>query len=349
MFALPRGRALTLACLTALALTPAADAAVRIGPDVTVPSPPNTPPAACVSTCVAVAFSAPAGVVLDAPGDGVVTAVEYRGGYTTTRVRVFRTDGASATFVRSGQERTSTGAPIRSFAERLPIRAGERIALESPAGADAAFFLAGSVGRIATPIPADDTTVSPVAVGPYLPMVSAVIEPDADRDGYGDETQDRCPNDPAVQAACPVEPVVVEVERPVPTVTPGPTVTQTIVAAAPAQPGPVAGAPVVARNRRTVSVPVSCPATRAAPCRGTVELRTAGALALGRTRVAVQLGAGGFSGRPGTTSIARIALSAGARSLLTPRRRLATVVVLRPVDAAATSKRAVLRLPKSRG
>jgi hypothetical protein len=44
------------------------------------------------------------------------------------------------------------------------------------------------------------------ATGPfpnYRVNVSATIEPDADRDGYGDETQDRCPTDPSTQGPCP--------------------------------------------------------------------------------------------------------------------------------------------------
>jgi hypothetical protein len=34
--------------------------------------------------------------------------------------------------------------------------------------------------------------------------LAGVIEPDADHDGYGDETQDKCPQSAAVQTACPV-------------------------------------------------------------------------------------------------------------------------------------------------
>jgi hypothetical protein len=37
-------------------------------------------------------------------------------------------------------------------------------------------------------------------------MVQYRIEPDADRDGYGDETQDKCATNAAIQAACPVTP-----------------------------------------------------------------------------------------------------------------------------------------------
>jgi hypothetical protein len=35
--------------------------------------------------------------------------------------------------------------------------------------------------------------------------VSAVVEPDADRDGFGDETQDACPSSPSTQGSCPVK------------------------------------------------------------------------------------------------------------------------------------------------
>jgi hypothetical protein len=34
--------------------------------------------------------------------------------------------------------------------------------------------------------------------------LAAVIEPDADGDGYGDETQDKCPQSAAFQTECPV-------------------------------------------------------------------------------------------------------------------------------------------------
>jgi uncharacterized membrane protein YgcG len=37
-------------------------------------------------------------------------------------------------------------------------------------------------------------------------LVSAVVEPDADGDGYGDETQDGCPTDPSTHGPCPPPP-----------------------------------------------------------------------------------------------------------------------------------------------
>jgi hypothetical protein len=37
--------------------------------------------------------------------------------------------------------------------------------------------------------------------------ISAVLEPDADHDGFGDETQDQCPTDGTTQGPCPAAPV----------------------------------------------------------------------------------------------------------------------------------------------
>lgn len=37
----------------------------------------------------------------------------------------------------------------------------------------------------------------------YVPSVQGTVEPDADADGYGDETQDLCPTDATRQTACP--------------------------------------------------------------------------------------------------------------------------------------------------
>ena len=37
-------------------------------------------------------------------------------------------------------------------------------------------------------------------------LVNADIEPDADHDGYGNETQDRCPTDATAQGTCPPPP-----------------------------------------------------------------------------------------------------------------------------------------------
>jgi hypothetical protein len=51
--------------------------------------------------------------------------------------------------------------------------------------------------------------------------LNADIEPDADADGFGDETQDLCPTDASTQGACPVAPVAPDTTPPETTITKG--------------------------------------------------------------------------------------------------------------------------------
>ena len=62
--------------------------------------------------------------------------------------------------------------------------------------------------RRTTSIPSSRTArrlrvpITRLAPDPFEPLVGADVEPDADGDGYGDETQDCAPADPAVQTGC---------------------------------------------------------------------------------------------------------------------------------------------------
>ena len=90
----------------------------------------------------------------------------------------------------------------------IPIAAGEQLGLFLPAGGancfwnappdDGLFFTGGE-----PPLNVDsDFTGS----NPNRRLnASAVVEPDADRDGFGDETQDACPSSASTQGACPVK------------------------------------------------------------------------------------------------------------------------------------------------
>jgi hypothetical protein len=46
------------------------------------------------------------------------------------------------------------------------------------------------------------SVATPVDFGQYRVNMAATLEADADRDGFGDDTQDGCPGDPAIQATC---------------------------------------------------------------------------------------------------------------------------------------------------
>lgn len=338
-----RAGTITLALVCLLAVAAPAGAAIRLGPDITRTPTAGMPFVGCAQACTLVPVSPSTGDLLDAPSDGVVTEVRYRGEFADTRVRLVRVDAAAKTvrLVRSGVARsaTSLSPDLWRFAERLEVRAGERVTIDAPGAGSAMFALPGINGGLVVPRPADgaETAYTPIAgMGPWI---EALIEPDADRDGFGDETQDRCPADASTQAPCPVTPVRVEV--------PGPTVTETVLvpaSTAPVAVPPVLGVPVLSRDRRTLRAPITC----AARCRGIVELRTARPVRIGGLKAVVQLGSGGFSGAAGSTPVARVRLGAAARSLLRPGAKLAVEVVLRPVDAAGSSKRVTLRVPAKR-
>ena len=90
----------------------------------------------------------------------------------------------------------------------LPINPGEQLGLFLPAGAADCFGNAGSDdGLFAVGgDPPLNTDVDFTGTNSSRRLnASAVVEPDADHDGFGDETQDGCPSSPASHGACPVK------------------------------------------------------------------------------------------------------------------------------------------------
>jgi hypothetical protein len=92
------------------------------------------------------------------------------------------------------------------FSSRVPITAGDRIAMYS---ATASTYCAptGAGDTLVAEAPAvdtanGDTVTAPASVNARLAMF-AIIEADADGDGYGDESQDFCPQSKDFQIACP--------------------------------------------------------------------------------------------------------------------------------------------------
>ncbi|HYG96771.1 MAG TPA: hypothetical protein VD741_06640 [Solirubrobacterales bacterium] len=97
---------------------------------------------------------------------------------------------------------------FNSVPARLPVQAGDRLGIYSSV---AAMYCEGEDGDLIGyneegPLKVGDTRTFDEDA-PYRIPVRATIEPDADNDGFGDETQDGCPQSAAVQAACPPVPV----------------------------------------------------------------------------------------------------------------------------------------------
>jgi hypothetical protein len=127
-----------------------------------------------------------------------------------------------ASYIDTGQDRevvplaAAQLETLLTFSARLPVQAGDTIGLwvfgaegvsgpgvfVNPEAADG-----DTVGRIDAPEPVlgDQFTIPATFTNSRL-LISAVIEPDADNDGFGDETQDKCPASAATQGACPAAP-----------------------------------------------------------------------------------------------------------------------------------------------
>jgi hypothetical protein len=105
---------------------------------------------------------------------------------------------------------TVTGG-LNSYDARIPVQAGDRLSLFG-AGPEVKTVVCDETGvtSILGVFEGNGSGVgssSPYVESPPIPAgvpVSAVLEPDADNDGFGDETQDKCPQAASTQAECPV-------------------------------------------------------------------------------------------------------------------------------------------------
>lgn len=188
----------------ALIGAPAATAATEVGDECTGDT--ASGPFSLVPEARAVEGPLP----LAAPTGGVVTKWKVNSAYPTAVREVmgaFRPTGAAGTFQvvgESNEENVNPGPNV--FSTRIPVHAGDRfgpvaVTNESPlfcasaSNADHTWSFPGSVG-------VGSTHLFAAGVKTRVPLV-AVIEPDRDGDGYGDETQDGCPQSGAYQGPCP--------------------------------------------------------------------------------------------------------------------------------------------------
>jgi hypothetical protein len=150
---------------------------------------------------------APGGVL--AKSDGVVVRWRIKVGTQTTPValRVTR-PGDSDTRTGAGTGPTVTPAvnQISTFGVQLPIQAGDTVGIDccQQATLRAHATMPEASYEFWLPRLEDSPTVpffsSPSADTELL--VNADIEPDADADGFGDETQDQCPTDAGKRTEC---------------------------------------------------------------------------------------------------------------------------------------------------
>lgn len=143
------------------------------------------------------------------PITGVVVKFRLRSETTnpvTFRVARLTEQGASALAVAGAAGPTvplKGDESIEEFAARVPISAGDHIGLD---GAVISAQYANDGGKRhyvfgPTLVQGQGARGSNDSSGKQL-LLQAVVEPDSDRDGFGDETQDLCPTDPSTSGAC---------------------------------------------------------------------------------------------------------------------------------------------------
>lgn len=149
------------------------------------------------------------------PGGGVITSWQHQArdiDNAQLKFKVLRGPaspvGAAAFTVVGESGFASVPDPILySFPIRIPVQAGDRLAVATGPNAAAA----PPACNVGTATPADEVYEGPdFATGGTLnPFntfrinVAAVMEPDADGDGYGDETQDNCKGSNGPNNGCP--------------------------------------------------------------------------------------------------------------------------------------------------
>jgi hypothetical protein len=175
----------------------------------------NTPSGQCPqfpTPCTRVGFRFPSANPQEqkAPVSGVVTKFRIRSqspDQVTFRIARLIEQGTDrlATSVGSGPSVTLKGdSSIEQFGAQISIQAGDYVALDSAA---TGALHGGSGGtrqyQYSPPLVTGEGPRASTDTEDEELLLQAVIEPDSDKDGFGDETQDRCPTDPSTAGACP--------------------------------------------------------------------------------------------------------------------------------------------------
>jgi RTX calcium-binding nonapeptide repeat (4 copies) len=145
---------------------------------------------------------------------GVITSWSYQGFSQDPgagRLFVWRPTAAPNRFIyvdSTGTEIFGLGV-VSTFATRLPVQVGDVLGMlatqhcrlgDQPPGDEVRYF------QSATEPPKGSTQTTTTTLFGTRILVAANVEPDSDRDGFGDETQDQCPTNATIQGPCPQSP-----------------------------------------------------------------------------------------------------------------------------------------------
>jgi hypothetical protein len=171
-----------------------------------------------------ISLKSPTGLPSAIPSAGVITSWTFSLGLSvgaevqvSEKLKVFAPTGVPGQFTVVGESaRVPVGVGSTTSLTRIPVQGGDLLGSstfvsESGESESAALFCEtkdpeDELAFIANDPPTGSTvTALKTEAGAQNPIV-ATIEPDADGDGYGDETQDKCPTDASTHEACPLPP-----------------------------------------------------------------------------------------------------------------------------------------------
>jgi len=199
-----------VACAAFLLLAPSAHGGVTIGSDLkpAVPDGGIVNATCAVGPCTSINSDFSPAAQQTSLIDGVIVRWRLRQGSNTAGSGALRVVHAVTLPSEWTGVRTGPGVSLPAaagsylFDARLPISAGDAIGLNH--GVDHGVIVVASAGRDSlfngTLLDGTTRTEDGAAAGEVL--LNADIELDADRDGFGDETQDSCPVDATRQTPC---------------------------------------------------------------------------------------------------------------------------------------------------
>ena len=156
------------------------------------------------------AYMDPVNPTNQVPFGGVVTSVSHYANAGSGRIQAVFMVPTATDFVYTVRQKTAslTLAPnqLNTFPVRIPVQAGEFLALRTVDANVRCIAPGGTIDQItAAPVADSSSTFGPPTLSNLHQFVnlSAVVEPDVDDDGYGDVSQDGCPQLSAVHDPCP--------------------------------------------------------------------------------------------------------------------------------------------------
>jgi hypothetical protein len=162
----------------------------------------------CLGTTTVAQAAVATGASYTVPFDGVITSFSTRASATAgNQVRMILfgppTAGSYPLRAKTGP-RALIASVVNTYEVRVPVKAGWLLGGQYIGSSNGCGEIggAGDDFLLMSGNPDADAAMSGSNIGDYRVNMSAVVEPDVDLDGFGDVSQDACPESALAQAAC---------------------------------------------------------------------------------------------------------------------------------------------------